>query len=243
MQVIDRSKLRAARLLGAVSIAALASVGAHAQDTETTTAPAQAPQNAAEAVAEGDAIIVTGFRASLGAALDIKRDSVSSVDAIVAEDIAKFPDQNLAESLQRIPGISIQRDGGETFEMWCKSTCRSIADFARVVKRIEAIITDLRAEDIVHGDIHPRNVLVDKKENVSLIDFGWAMSRDFIMCPQEREHFHNAMDNHFDQQHFEKSMLVCQATRAWLALLPPRSIASVTPSANATLADATSIHI
>ncbi len=58
-------------------------------------------------------IVVTGFRASLGAALEVKRDSTSSVDAIVAEDIAKFPDQNLAESLQRIPGISIQRDGGE----------------------------------------------------------------------------------------------------------------------------------
>lgn len=43
----------------------------------------------------------------------MKRESVSSVDAIVAEDIAKFPDQNLAESLQRIPGISIQRDAGE----------------------------------------------------------------------------------------------------------------------------------
>ena len=35
------------------------------------------------------------------------------MDAIVAEDIAKFPDQNLAELLQRIPGIAIQRDGGE----------------------------------------------------------------------------------------------------------------------------------
>ena len=58
-------------------------------------------------------IIVTGFRKSLSAALDLKRDSVASVDVVVAEDIAKFPDQNLAESLQRIPGISIQRDGGE----------------------------------------------------------------------------------------------------------------------------------
>ncbi|HEY6814141.1 MAG TPA: TonB-dependent receptor [Croceibacterium sp.] len=106
MLVIDRSKLRAARLLGAVSLAALAAVGARAQDTD-------AAQGAAAAAAEGDAIIVTGFRASLDAALDLKRDSVSSVDAIVAEDIAKFPDQNLAESLQRIPGISIQRDGGE----------------------------------------------------------------------------------------------------------------------------------
>ncbi|MGK2286456.1 TonB-dependent receptor [Pedomonas sp. V897] len=60
-----------------------------------------------------DEIVVTGFRQSLEVALDAKRNAVSSVDVIVAEDIAKFPDQNLAESLQRIPGISILRDGGE----------------------------------------------------------------------------------------------------------------------------------
>ncbi|HVF93234.1 MAG TPA: TonB-dependent receptor plug domain-containing protein, partial [Sphingomonas sp.] len=62
---------------------------------------------------DGPDIVITGFRRSLDAALNVKRESVSAVDAIVAEDIAKFPDQNLAESLQRIPGISIQRDGGE----------------------------------------------------------------------------------------------------------------------------------
>src|SRR3546814_8595903 len=64
-------------------------------------------------VASEDEIVVTGFRASLDKALDQKRDSIAAVDVIVAEDIAKFPDQNLAESLQRIPGISIQRDAGE----------------------------------------------------------------------------------------------------------------------------------
>ncbi len=80
----------------------------------TTAAQAQSKPAAPAAEAkEEDAIVVTGFRESLGAALNLKRESVSSVDAIVAEDIAKFPDQNLAESLQRIPGISIQRDGGE----------------------------------------------------------------------------------------------------------------------------------
>ncbi len=58
-------------------------------------------------------IIVTGFRKSLDAALNVKRDAIAAVDAIVAEDIAKFPDQNLAESLQRIPGVAISREGGE----------------------------------------------------------------------------------------------------------------------------------
>ncbi len=65
-----------------------------------------------EAVA-ADEIVVTGFRQSLEAAINLKRNSVGAIDAIVAEDIAKFPDQNLAESLQRIPGISITRDAGE----------------------------------------------------------------------------------------------------------------------------------
>nr|WP_315457327.1 TonB-dependent receptor [uncultured Sphingorhabdus sp.] len=102
------TKKAAAKFLSAVSLTVLAIGSAHAQD-------AAANNTAAEEVApeEGDAIVVTGFRASLEAALNLKRESVAAVDAIVAEDIAKFPDQNLAESLQRIPGISITRDGGE----------------------------------------------------------------------------------------------------------------------------------
>lgn len=58
-------------------------------------------------------VLVTGYRASLQSALDAKRDSTGVVDAISAEDIGKFPDTNLAESLQRITGVSIDRSGGE----------------------------------------------------------------------------------------------------------------------------------
>lgn len=58
-------------------------------------------------------IVVTGFRASLANALNIKRNAAGVVDAISAEDIADFPDTNLAESIQRIPGVSIDRDAGE----------------------------------------------------------------------------------------------------------------------------------
>jgi TonB-dependent receptor len=61
----------------------------------------------------GDAIVVTGFRASLERAMDIKRDANGVVDAVSAEDIGKFPDTNLAESLQRVPGVSINRVNGE----------------------------------------------------------------------------------------------------------------------------------
>ncbi|MBU2340609.1 MAG: TonB-dependent receptor [Alphaproteobacteria bacterium] len=58
-------------------------------------------------------IVVTGVRASLERAMDIKREAYGVVDAISAEDIGKFPDTNLAESLQRIPGVSISRVNGE----------------------------------------------------------------------------------------------------------------------------------
>jgi iron complex outermembrane receptor protein len=70
---------------------------------------------AQEAGQEGqvEEVIVTGFRSSLEQALDIKRESASAVDAIYAEDMAKFPDLNLSESIQRIPGVSISRDAGE----------------------------------------------------------------------------------------------------------------------------------
>jgi TonB-dependent receptor len=96
-----------------------------------------APQDAADPASPD--IVVTGFRRSLDAAINLKRESVSSVDAIVAEDIAKFPDQNLAESLQRIPGISIQRDGGEGRSI----TVRGLgAQFTRVrVNGLETVAT------------------------------------------------------------------------------------------------------
>ncbi len=71
-------------------------------DTETPTG--------AESIEE---VVVTGFRAALNAALTDKRESAGAIDSIRSEDIAKFPDSNLAESMQRVPGVSITRDAGE----------------------------------------------------------------------------------------------------------------------------------
>lgn len=58
-------------------------------------------------------VVVTGIRGSMERAMDIKRESSGVVDAISAEDIGKFPNTNLAEALQRIPGVSIDRQNGE----------------------------------------------------------------------------------------------------------------------------------
>jgi iron complex outermembrane receptor protein len=74
--------------------------------------PATSPQAAPDA--ENADIVVTGFRAALNNALNQKRNETAAIDSIVAEDIGKFPDSNLAESMQRIPGVALSRgDGGE----------------------------------------------------------------------------------------------------------------------------------
>jgi iron complex outermembrane receptor protein len=76
-----------------------------------------------------DAIVVTGYRKSLSLARDLKKDSVIQKDVIVAEDMAKFPELNLAESLQRLPGVQITREAGEGRRI----SLRGLGpDFARV---------------------------------------------------------------------------------------------------------------
>lgn len=83
---------------------------AFAQDTTPQAPP---PQSSSDAATTLDTVNVTGIRSSLDQSMGIKRDAAGVVDAISAEDIGKFPDTNLAESLQRITGISIERRDGE----------------------------------------------------------------------------------------------------------------------------------
>ena len=69
--------------------------------------------SAQQSVEEVDELIVQGIRKSLKSSGDIKRNAKGIVDAISAEEMGKFPDTNLAESLQRISGVSIDRQRGE----------------------------------------------------------------------------------------------------------------------------------
>lgn len=128
--------LKAALFAGS-ALTASSTLGQAALAQEVSEAAADAAT--ADQSATANEIIVTGFRKSLEAALNVKREAISAVDAVVAEDMAKFPDQNLAESLQRIPGISIQRDGGEGRAI----TVRGLgAQFTRVrVNGLETIAT------------------------------------------------------------------------------------------------------
>jgi iron complex outermembrane recepter protein len=101
------------------------SQAAYAQATPATPTPDQtSPQAApadpnttpdaqpADTSTQGD-IVVTGFRASVASAINAKRSSISAIDVIKADDIAQFPDNNLADSIQRVPGVSINRVAGE----------------------------------------------------------------------------------------------------------------------------------
>ncbi|MBY8828340.1 TonB-dependent receptor [Hephaestia mangrovi] len=108
------------RLVRSASVIAIATGLALPSAAYAQTADAAPPADAAPQVGATAStpeatqdIVVTGIRASLERSIAIKRDSTGIVDAISAEDIGKFTNTNLAESLQRIPGVSIDRINGE----------------------------------------------------------------------------------------------------------------------------------
>lgn len=119
-------------LLATVSLTATLAGTARAQQTPAPAAqppapmaqpPADAPATPADAAVQGDGasqadtgqedIVVTGYRRSIEQSLNQKREANAFVDVITAEDIGKFPDKNVADALQRVPGVVITRDGGE----------------------------------------------------------------------------------------------------------------------------------
>lgn len=139
--VVPTGSVKAALLAGS---ALVVSTPALAQDAGTLDAEevSDAASEASGEISDSDnVIIVSGFRQSLNAAIAAKREAVGQVDVIVAEDIAKFPDTNLAESLQRIPGVAIERDAGEGRQI----TVRGLgAQFTRVrVNGMETIATSV----------------------------------------------------------------------------------------------------
>ncbi len=105
LQRAPRMSLLATAMLLALSAPVSAQTAAENADDKDS-ATESSPQDL-------DTIKVTGIRRSLTSSKDLKRDAQGIVDGIVAEDIGKFPDTNLAESLQRISGVSIDRSAGE----------------------------------------------------------------------------------------------------------------------------------
>jgi TonB-dependent receptor len=112
------ARQRRCLLCASTAVALLTAIPAAAQtaDSDPPAAQPQAdqtPDQPQDGQASGGDIVVTGIRASIARAADIKRNSNQIVDAISSEDIGKLPDTNIAEGLQRITGVQIQRSGGE----------------------------------------------------------------------------------------------------------------------------------
>lgn len=114
-------------LLSSVSVIAAMTPAAHAQQAPAAGQVQDPLSNQADSGVTGDSsaagnaqatsdagdIVVTGYRRSIEESLSQKREANAFVDVITAEDVGKFPDKNVADSLQRVPGVIIDRDGGE----------------------------------------------------------------------------------------------------------------------------------
>jgi iron complex outermembrane receptor protein len=136
--------------------AALAQDAATASGQEPPAAPAADPAAQAPPGPGGDAgateqsssdddvqnmseVVVTGQLAALRRAQAIKQDAAGVVDAISAEEAGKFPDQNIADSLQRVPGISVNRTSGESSQV----TVRGLGpQFVNVLINGRSIVSD-----------------------------------------------------------------------------------------------------
>jgi iron complex outermembrane recepter protein len=100
---IDESSHRLRRVINAICVGGVSTLSMTGMSTPSQAADEATPSdNLTE-------ITVTGIRASLQKSLDIKKDSDGIVDAISAEDIGKFPDANLADAMERIPGVTMSR--------------------------------------------------------------------------------------------------------------------------------------
>lgn len=106
------ARLHRKTLFCSIALALLPSAAFAQQAGAETTADPQAGQPAAESIESLDTVIVTGVRGSLARATELKRESSTVQDSISALELGKFPDDNVADSLSHIPGVSISRTAG-----------------------------------------------------------------------------------------------------------------------------------
>ena len=137
--VAPRRRLFALGTASAIAISAATAAPALAQDAQGEEQPAEevaADPNQPE-------IIVSGFRAALQSAQNIKRDADTFVDVITAEDIGALPDRSVAEALQRVPGVNIGR-----FEKPSDPDRFSVEGTGVIVRGLPFVRSELNGRDI-----------------------------------------------------------------------------------------------
>ncbi len=185
--------------LGTASVLAIAAANpALAQDAA---APAEDPDAAAAPAEEPEAeIIVTGFRAALQGAQDIKRNADTFVDAITAEDIGALPDRSVAEALQRVPGVNIGR-----FEKPSDPDRFSVEGTGVIIRGLGYVRSELNGRDIFSAnggtvlsfnEVSPEllgSVLVFKNLTADMVEGGIAGTVNLVTRkPLDRPGFHIA---------------------------------------------------
>ena len=152
-------------------------------DTAAATDTAAAPNDSL-----GE-IVVTGLRQSLVTNESIKRDASGIVDAITAEDIGKFPDTNLAESIQRIPGVTIDRVNNEGSRV----TVRGFGPEFNLVT--------------LNGRSMPANIGPEHRKCVPVLRFRKSFGRRHFgnRGVQDRPRRHRQRRHRFDDQHHHGS--------------------------------------
>ena len=141
---------------------------AHAQNAA---APAPAADATANDVASGDEIVVKGYKKALESQQNIRRDSSQTVDAIVADDIGKLPDVAVSDTAARIPGVQVERGGGEASRV----LVRGLPDYATTYNGREIFTAETRTvalQDFPSGLIGA--IEVYKTSSADLIEPGLA---------------------------------------------------------------------
>ena len=162
---------------GTAIVFALAAAPSSAQTTPSagpapaTAEPAPAAAAAANPAASDDSIVVTGIRKSLESAKNLKKKSNQIVDAIVAEDIGKLPDIAVSDTAARIPGVQVERGGGEAGRV----LVRGLPDFTTTYNGREIFTAETRQvalQDFPAGAIAA--VEVYKTSAADLVEAGLA---------------------------------------------------------------------
>jgi iron complex outermembrane receptor protein len=136
-------------------------------------------------------IVVTGQRAAIRRAEDIKLNSIAVVDAVSAEEAGKFPDQNVADALQRVPGVAVNRASGESSQI----TIRGLGpDFVNVVLNGRTLATDAK-DRAFNFDVLPSELIstaeVHKTSSADLEEGGIGGTVNIITArPLDSKGFH-----------------------------------------------------
>lgn len=102
-----------ARIRNSLSVSIAVALSAAVLPGSAFAQEANPVQGGSTAATDLDTVVVTGYRYSIEKSLDQKRNANAVVEVITAEDVGKFPDKNVADALQRVPGVIVTRDGGE----------------------------------------------------------------------------------------------------------------------------------